>query len=50
VIRLCIPAAQAYGAKGAGPIPPDTDLVFQAELRAVMTQAEFETEARRQHK
>lgn len=45
IVRLCIPAAQAYGAKGAGPIPPDTDLVFQAELRSVMTRREFEAAA-----
>lgn len=47
VIRLCIPAKQAYGTKGVGPIPPDTDLVFQAELRSVLTRKEFEAKARR---
>lgn len=47
IVRLCIPAAQAYGAKGAGPIPPETDLVFQAELRSVMTRQEFEAKAAR---
>lgn len=47
VVRLCLPAALAYGDKGAGPIPPDTDLVFQAELRQVITRKELEARARR---
>jgi FKBP-type peptidyl-prolyl cis-trans isomerase FkpA len=32
IARFCIPAAQGYGAQGAGPIPANADLVFQIEL------------------
>ncbi|WP_126172087.1 FKBP-type peptidyl-prolyl cis-trans isomerase [Altericroceibacterium xinjiangense] len=30
--RIVIPADQAYGAQGSGPIPPDTDLTFEVRL------------------
>ena len=30
--RLYIPAGLAYGAEGAGPIPPNQDLEFQVEV------------------
>lgn len=42
VWRLCIPAAQGYGAQGAGPIPANADLVFQVELLDSRTAAEVE--------
>jgi FKBP-type peptidyl-prolyl cis-trans isomerase FkpA len=42
ITRFCIPAAMAYGAQGAGPIPANADLVFQVELLDYKTAAEVE--------
>lgn len=42
VARFCIPAAMGYGAEGSGPIPPNSDLVFQVELIDYKTAAEVE--------
>ena len=33
--RLYIPAELGYGSKGVGPIPPNSDLVFECELLSV---------------
>ena len=40
--RFCIPAALGYGAKPAGQIPANSDLVFQVELLDAKTEAEVE--------
>ena len=45
VVRLCVPARLAYGDRSHGPVPADTDLVFQFELREVLTRREFEKRA-----
>lgn len=42
IARFCIPAAMGYGAQGSGPIPANSDLVFQVELLDYKTAAEVE--------
>lgn len=42
VYRFCLPPALGYGAAGAGPIPPNSDLVFQVEMFDFKTAAEVE--------
>jgi FKBP-type peptidyl-prolyl cis-trans isomerase FkpA len=42
VVRLCIPAALGYGAKGAGPIPANAPLVFQVEVIDFKSQTEVD--------
>lgn len=42
VARFCIPAAIGYGARETGPIPANSDLVFQVELLDYKTAAEVQ--------
>ena len=41
--RICIPAALGYADKPTGPIPANSDLVFQVELVDFKTAAEVQT-------
>ncbi|WP_343614000.1 FKBP-type peptidyl-prolyl cis-trans isomerase [Novosphingobium sp.] len=43
IARFCIPAAMGYGAQESGPIPANSDLVFQVELVDYKTAAEIDT-------
>lgn len=48
IYRFCLPAALGYGAKEAGSIPANSDLVFQVELIDAKTEAEVEAMRRQQ--
>jgi FKBP-type peptidyl-prolyl cis-trans isomerase FkpA len=48
VARFCIPATMGYGSKVSGPIPANSDLVFQVELVDFKTTAEVESMKRAQ--
>lgn len=41
IVRLCIPASLGYGAQTSGPIPANSDLIFQVELLDFKTAAEM---------
>ena len=43
IARFCIPAAMGYGARESGPIPANSDLVFQVELVDFKTAADMES-------
>ena len=40
--KVVIPSSLAYGDKGSGPIPPNTDLTFEIELLDFTTRENFE--------
>jgi FKBP-type peptidyl-prolyl cis-trans isomerase FkpA len=40
--KIHIPASLGYGAKGAGPIPPNTDIDFEVELLDFRSLAEIQ--------
>ena len=42
IYRFCVPATLGYGAKAQGPIPANSELVFQVELVEFKTAAEVE--------
>ncbi|MCT8002036.1 FKBP-type peptidyl-prolyl cis-trans isomerase [Sphingomonas sanguinis] len=41
VVRLCVPSALGYGAQASGPIPANSDLIFQIEMLDFKTAAEI---------